>query len=126
VQEELLAKRKDADVKVYAIYFEAVHDDVGAKSRIDPKTLFGDPRVTVFWDDERVAGRWFDENVTKGGQRLRQPDRVEWDCFILYGPDAKWGDKGPDAVSWGRTVYEERDRLAQELDATLKLGMRKP
>jgi hypothetical protein len=119
VQEELLAKRRDADVKVYAIYFEIVHDDEGAKSRIDPRTLFDDPRVSVFWDDERVAGRWFDENVTHLGKRQGQEDRIEWDAFILYGPHAKWTEQAPEAVSWGRTVYEERDRLAQDLDTTL-------
>jgi hypothetical protein len=119
VQEELLAKRKNADVRVYAIYFEVVHDDEGAKSRVDPRTLFGDSRVRVFWDESRVAGRWFDENVTKLGERQGEQGRVEWDAFILYGQDAKWGEEPPDAISWGRTVYEERERLAQDLDSVL-------
>lgn len=119
MQEELLAKRRDADVKVYAIYFEVVHDDRGAKSRIDPATLFDDARVAVFWDEDRVAGRWFDENVTKLGRRQGQEDRVEWDAFILFGPDARWGETKPDTISWGRTVYEERERLAQDLDTAL-------
>lgn len=120
MREELLAKRATADVKVYAIYFEVVPGDQGAKSRIDPDTLFDDPRVTVFWDDEQVAGRWFEDNVTKVGRRQGQEGRVEWDAFILFGPKAKWDEKGAEVVSWGRTLYQERDRLARDLDAVLR------
>jgi hypothetical protein len=78
--------------------------------------------VTVFWDDDRLAGRWFDENVTKLGERQGEKGRVEWDAFILFGADARWGERGPDHISWGRTVYEERERLAQDLDAALNAG----
>lgn len=119
MQEELLAKRRAADVKVYAIYFEVVPGDEGARSTIDPNTLFDDRRVMVFWDDDKVAGRWFEQNVTKVGRRQGQEGRVEWDAFILYGANAKWGERGPESISWGRTLFQERDRLARDLDTLL-------
>jgi hypothetical protein len=116
VQKEILEARPEADLRVYAIYFEMVADDRGAKSRVKPTDLLDDPRVTSFWDDRKVAGRWFDENVTKLGEREGNPDRIEWDCFVLFAPQAQWGDRPPDHVSWGRPLAQEAGRLNADLE----------
>ncbi len=119
VQKEILDARPEADLRVYAIYFEMVEDDRGAKSRVKPSDLLDDPRVTSFWDDGRIAGRWFDENVTKLGERQGDPDRIEWDSFILFGREARWGDTPPDHVSWGRPLVQEAGRLNADLGGVL-------
>ncbi len=119
VQKEILETRPDADLRVYAIYFEMVDGDRGAKSRVNPKELLDDPRVTMFWDDRKVAGRWFDENVTKLGAREGDPGRIEWDCFALFSAGANWGEGRPDHVSWGRPLMQEAGRLAMDLEAAL-------
>jgi hypothetical protein len=116
VQEEILEKRPELDVKVYAIFFEMVEGDRGAKSSVNPRDLLDDPRVTTFWDDGKIAGRWFDQNVTKLGAREGQEGRIEWDTFVLYDRRADWSGERPDTVSWGRTVYQERERLLSDLD----------
>jgi hypothetical protein len=116
VQKEILEARPDADLRVYAIYFEMVAGDRGAKFRVKPSDLLDDPRVTMFWDDRKVAGRWFDENVTKLGAREGNPDRIEWDSFVLYGPNAKWEQGPPDHVSWGRPLVQEAGRLKADLE----------
>jgi hypothetical protein len=116
VQKEILEARPEADLRVYAIYFEMVGDDRGAKSRVKPTDLLDDPRATSFWDDRKVAGRWFDENVTKLGEREGNPDRIEWDCFVLFAPQAQWGDRPPDHVSWGRPLAQEAGRLNADLE----------
>ncbi len=119
MQKEILEARPDAELRVYAIYFEMVEDDRGAKSRVNPKDLLDDPRVTSFWDDRKVAGRWFDENVTKLGDRQGDPNRIEWDSFILFGSEARWGESPPDHVSWGRPVVQEAERLEADLEGIL-------
>jgi len=115
VQKEILEARPDADLRVYAIYFEMVEDDREAKSRVKPTDLLDDPRVTSFWDDRKIAGRWFDQNVTKLGEREGNPDRVEWDSFVLFDPQAQWGESPPDHVSWGRPLVQEAGRLMDDL-----------
>lgn len=116
VQKEILDPRPEANLRVYAIYFEMVEDDRGAKSRVDPKELLDDPRVTSFWDDGKIAGRWFDENVTKLGEREGDPNRIEWDSYVLFGPRAQWGEGPPDHVSWGRPLVQEAGRLRADLE----------
>ena len=116
VQKEILEPRPDAALRVYAIYFEMVDGDRGAKSRVNPKELLDDPRVTMFWDDRKIAGRWFDENVSKLGEREGNPDRIEWDSFVLFGPQAMWGESPPDHVSWGRPLVQEAGRLKADLE----------
>jgi hypothetical protein len=118
VQQSILDARRDANVRVYAIYFEMVEGDRGAKGRVDPKTLLDDPRVVSFWDDGKIAGRWFDENVTKLGARRGESDRIEWDSFVLYDAKATWGETPPYSVSWGRPLFEERERLKRDLFGT--------
>src|SRR3989304_6889039 len=106
----------DSKVRIYAIYFEMTEDDRGAKSRVKPSELLDDPRVTSFWDDRKIAGRWFDENVTKQGERQGNPNRIEWDSYVLFGPGAQWGEEPPDHVSWGRPLAHEASRLKADLE----------
>ena len=120
MQKEILDAKPDADLRVYAIYFEMVEDDRGAKSRVNPKDLLDDPRVKSFWDDRRIAGRWFDQNVTKQGERQGDPNRIEWDSYVLFGREAQWGESPPDHVSWGRPLVQEAGRLAADLGETLR------
>jgi hypothetical protein len=119
VQKEILDAKPEANLRVYAIYFEMVEDDRGAKSRVNPKDLLDDPRVTSFWDDRKVTGRWFDENVTRLGERQGVANRIEWDSYVLFGPDAQWGESPPDHVSWGRPLVQEAGRLGLDLEDAL-------
>ena len=119
MQKEILDAMPEADLRVYAIYFEMVADDLGAKSRVNPKDLLDDPRVTSFWDDRKLTGRWFDENVTKLGERQGDRNRIEWDTFILFPPEAQWGDSPPPHVSWGRPLAREAGRLKIDLEGAV-------
>jgi len=116
VQKEILDEKPDSDLRIYAIYFEMTEGDRGAKSRVKPSDLLDDPRVTSFWDASKLAGRWFDENVTKQGERQGVPDRIEWDSYVLFGPEAQWGKNPPPHVSWGRPLVQEAGRLKSDLE----------
>ena len=119
MQTNILEAKPDAAIRVYAIFFEIVAGDKGAKYEVDPRELLDDPRVTHFWDERRLTGRWFDENVTRLGKRTGEEGRIEWDTFILYDERAEWTDEPPPTVSWGRPVIQEKTRLLRDLEATL-------
>lgn len=99
--------------------FEIVAGDEGAKYEVEPRELLDDPRVTHYWDERRLTGRWFDDNVTRIGKRTGEEERIEWDAFILYGHDAEWSDAPPRPISWGRPVIQEKLRLLRDLEGAL-------
>jgi hypothetical protein len=49
--------------------------------------MFDDPRVTSFWDGDRLAGRWLANHETGS---LSAPGSIVWDAYFGYGPRARW------------------------------------
>ena len=109
----------EAELRVYAVFFEIVAGDEGAKYQVDPRELLDDPRVTLYWDERRRTGLWFDQHVTQIGKRSGEEGRIEWDAFILYDDGVEWTEKPPRTVSWGRPVIQEKARLLRDLEAAL-------
>ena len=123
VQTNILDAKPDAAIRVYAIFFEMVAGDEGAKRRVDPHTLLDDARVTLYWDERRVTGRWFDENVTKVGARTGEEGRIEWDAYVLYDAGVEWTDKPSYSLGWGRPVIQEKTRLLRDLEEALERAL---
>lgn len=120
MQTHILERHPDAPIRVYAIVFEVVSSDRGAKHSVLPRDLLDEPRVTLFWDDRRIAGRWFDENVTRLGERNGEAGRIEWDAFVLYGHEEDWGTRERQHLIWGRPIHQEGPRLLQAIDGMLE------
>ena len=100
------------DIKVYAVWFNMLASDSESKW---PAKLLADKRVTHYWDDGRVVGTWYGENVT-----AKKPGHVEWDMYFLYSADSEWGDDGPtELISHGRTIVESRDQLKEDVLKTV-------
>lgn len=110
VQEQILEQNQDADLRVFAVWFEKFPGD----SRSNwPPTLLSDSRVLQYWDEEKKVGRWYEVNVTKlGGE---EKDRIEWDAYFLYDTDAQWEDLPPKLNSWGRTIMASREKMKSDL-----------
>jgi hypothetical protein len=53
------------------------HDSDGL-ALVSPEALARCPRVAHFWDEEKLAGRFYGEHVTGAGD-------VEWDAFFSTG-----------------------------------------
>lgn len=70
--------------------------------------LLSDPRVSYFWDEERLSGVWFSDQIS--GQ---QP--LSWDSYFLYGPDATWEDIPDPLISTGYTIIEKVEQLEADL-----------
>jgi hypothetical protein len=84
VRNEILARYPKARLKVLAVWFNMLPGD--SRQFLDTKVL-GDPRVTYFWDEGKVVGRWFANQMSSGGE-------ITWDAYFLYGPQARW-DQAP-------------------------------
>jgi hypothetical protein len=72
--------------------------------------LLVDDRATHFWDGEGKLAH------AVGRMLGRSPTELAWDIFLVFGPDAKWGDK-PDAV--GSPVISESGELQRALEPYL-------
>jgi hypothetical protein len=138
VQQEILAASPQANVRIYAVWFNMLPNDSRGKF---PTDLLTDSRVTQFWDENHLVGTAFAPLADwhKG---------VLWDAYFLYGPDATWPalpaspsrsdspgerssppqesageDNGatakrplPKPASWGRTIFSMRDQLQQDFE----------
>jgi hypothetical protein len=109
VQKEVLEKYPSLPIQIYSIWFSMLPWDSPLAFPSAQKTM-SDPRVTHFWDKEKIAGRWFKENVTPDYQ-----GKVIWDVYYLYGPEAEWGSTPQPLLIWGRTIMGNSQELSQEI-----------
>ena len=73
MHENVLASHPSAHLKVLAVWFNMLVGD--SRQFLDTRAL-GDPRVTYFWDQDRLVGRWFSDHVTGG-------DGITWDGSLV-------------------------------------------
>ena len=99
---EILSKHQQADLQVYAVWFNMLFGESRGAWNGDG---LDDPRVVHFWDEQKVVGNWFTANVTHGRG-------TTWDFYALYGPDARDLAR---PTSMGRTITSRRERLAAAL-----------
>lgn len=100
---------------MYAVWLNVLPGD--SRAAWDSRWL-RDVRVTQFWDEQSVTGKWFAQKVSQswGGPI--------YDVFFLYGPDARWE---ADAEPWpiesrGRTILGRRALLESTLQPLLNGG----
>jgi hypothetical protein len=100
VRKNILEQNPDAKLGVHVVWVP----QLGAtRGDVDPD-LFGDPRVTSYWDPtgavpEAVLG-----------------DANGWDAYALYDGDAEWAGT---TVGMGVPVIAEADKLRSELEGLL-------
>jgi hypothetical protein len=112
VRSEILEKHQKEKIEVYAIWFRNLPADFRFTW---PSSALDDPRVTNFWDAQKLAGDWYAANLT---QRTSGP---EWDTWIVYPPGKSFGDA---ALAWGHPIITSREKLRSELEKVLKLTER--
>jgi hypothetical protein len=72
--------------------------------------LLVDDRATHYWDGDKTLGQ--DVAKTLGSE----DGTAAWDVFLVYGPDASWGDAPKSA---GSPVISEASRLERALEPYL-------
>jgi hypothetical protein len=114
LQDKVLAKEGDPDIRVYLAWvpmFRGMERDVPRASQTMP-----DPRTSHYWDGDSLLG--------KGYRKTLDLSEDAWDIFLLYGPDARWeGDEPPAPRFWMHQLGSaRRPRLnGPYLDAKLFL-----
>jgi hypothetical protein len=113
VQEELLAKHGDADVRVYAIWFSMYPTDLRERW---PADVLTDRRVVHLWDEQKNVGRWYGErerdietHVAPDSSGLGQP--ILWDAYLVYGRASRWDEAPTELLRWGRTILRTKESL---------------
>jgi hypothetical protein len=103
VAHNVLERYQDTSLRAYVVWVHRWGTD--SRAEIDGAGLV-DPRVTHFWDRAGVIGAPFVDRlgVDLGG--------LDYDFFLLFGPQATWGPSPPRPVSSGGTVISASDRLA--------------
>ncbi len=84
-----------------------------------PKELITDRRAIHFWDDKKALGGWYGRFP-----EYRTENPVLWDAVLLYGAEAQWGDRPPEAITWGRPVVRHREQLKDAVHRLLKRAAR--
>ena len=104
----MLAPVQGKELEVYAVWFSMFPGDSRAGW---PSGLLSDERVRHFWDENKIVGTWYGENITQ-----KSEGHVEWDAYFLYTQPGSWQDQqGPS--SWGRTIVQTREQLKAEVAA---------
>jgi hypothetical protein len=109
VQQEILDRHPDADLRVYALWIDMLAGD--ARDQWDAAGLT-DRRVTHLWDGPNTVGRWVAAN-------LDGYEGSDWDFFLLFGPDASWNGQPAPLMESGFTVVREGDALRGALQPLL-------
>ncbi len=121
MQNDLLKRRPEAAVRVYAVWFNMYPgDERAAWSSVS----LADPRVTQFWDEQRAVGRTLLTRLPtildrRAPNTMQPVDDTLWDAFFLYAADAQWNGAPPAPVTWGYPIMVTRDELASRIDALL-------
>jgi len=84
VSQHILKDHPSARLKVIAVWLPMLAGDTRSAW---PSHMFDDPRVTSFWDGDRLAGRWFADHQTGD---LGAPGSIVWDAYLAYGPQPRW------------------------------------
>lgn len=74
--------------------------------------LLVDERASHYWDGDRKLGTAVTRLLGGGDD-----DRTAYDVFLVYGPDAKWGDK---PAADGSPVISESGALQRALEPYLR------
>ncbi len=106
----ILDERSEADLEVLAVWFNVIAGDSRAGWS---SSVLRDERVTHLWDEAGLIGDWFAERGPQLG--LGELDSPLWDAYLLYGPEAKWGELPVAVASWGSPVIYWEDRLREAL-----------
>ena len=102
---------------MFAVWFNALPGD----SRDGWSSgLLHDPRVVHLWDAEQALGLWLGGHPDFREHGLLGAGVLMWDTYLLFGPEARWGEDGPAPLAGsGHTIVRKREQLREQLEALL-------
>jgi hypothetical protein len=78
--------------------------------------VLDDPRVTEFWDGDRVAGRWFDQWLGE----IDAVGGIAWDAYYAFGPAATWEAKPIGLLAAGSDIIDNVSGLERRFMPLLR------
>ena len=105
VRTHILDAHPNAEVHVFAIWMPMLAGD--ARSAIDQR-MFDDPRVTTYWDGERLAGTWLADH---GTGNIGTPGYPVWDAFFAFDGQARWSRRPTRLLTAGSPVIGSTSSL---------------
>ena len=121
VQDQILTHYPDANLRVYAIWFNMFPGDARSKWRPD---ILTDARVIHRWDNRRLVGRWCAERALSLQSKLTAESNwngeILWDAYVLYSPKAGWDDAPNGVIHLGRTIVAARETLRIDAERLFK------
>ena len=112
MQREILDANPEADIRVYAVWFNMLVADDRSSWDLD---VLPDARVTHWWDEGRRVGCWYAVHDRPAGS----VGPVVWDAYYLYGPEAVWEAAPEPLLGKGVTILGRRGSLSSEIMALL-------
>jgi len=103
-------KYADHHLKVFVVWLNMYRG--AARSEWRPE-LLSDSRVTHFWDETLITGRFF-------ASHRKPKSGVEWDAFFVYGPKASWDETPAPLIRFARPVKPNGKKLKDALVPLLK------
>lgn len=89
-QRYVLDKIPDERLRVYVVWGPYKEREKEEDARM-AATFLPDPRATHFWTESPAAGNLFNEPL----KPLGLGSHSAWDSFLVYAPDARWGESPP-------------------------------
>jgi len=89
---------------------------VDSRSAWDSHVL-DDPRVTEFWDGDRIAGTWFADRQLGG---LGGPGDIVWDAYFAFSPSATWDKKPTRLLAAGSDIIDNLSGLLRDFVPLLR------
>jgi hypothetical protein len=65
--------------------------------------VLDDPRVTEFWDGNRIAGKWFAEQEIGG---LGGPGSIVWDAYYAFPDGSRWARQPSGVLATGSDIID--------------------
>lgn len=84
LQQYLLEQVQDPKLRVYLVWEKVSAGDSLALAH-EVTWLPADPRVKVFWSEEQLAGKAFNEAIALSG-------KAAWDVFLVYPAGQRWSE----------------------------------
>ena len=120
--DETLARLPDARIRAFVVWEPVIRTDIAPPT----SSVLGkvrDARAAQFWDPERGVSDALRETARANRVRLRSGNDVPsvvWDAVLVYGPDARWGERIPVPAYYGGPVESVIAEAQQALSAELR------
>jgi hypothetical protein len=101
---------------VFAIWLPMLSGD--SRSAWDSNVL-DDPRVSEFWDGDRVTGKWFaDQQIGT----LGDPGSVVWDAYYAFPRGSTWTRQPSGVLATGSDIIDNTSGLERHFIPLLTRG----